>query len=188
MEEENDIQNETNHLDNDFEYHKSIQEPVQKPRKKEARDMAKKIIKELKIKEAPINLREVISHIQKEFNLQIIPNELSKNISGMIVKITEIEEERFAIGFNTNDPWCRRRFTIGHEIGHLLFNTMCNKGSSEHKSIEQECECFAAELLIPKTILKKDFAETPDIPELSKKYLVSAQAMGIKIMDDRLLK
>jgi len=150
--------------------------------------MAKKIIKELEIKEAPINLREIISHVQKEFDLQIIPDKLSDNISGIILKITELEEESFVIGFNTNDPWCRRRFTIGHEIGHLFFNTMCNKNDGDNSAKETECECFSAELLMPKSILKKDFAKTPDIPELSKKYLVSAQAMGIKIVDDGLLR
>jgi len=45
MDEENDIQNETNHLDNDFEYHKSIQDPVQKPRKRKLETWLRRLLK-----------------------------------------------------------------------------------------------------------------------------------------------
>lgn len=160
----------------------------QKPRKKEARKMAQQIIKEMGVTEAPINLRDVITHIQKEINLNVIGDKLTKNISGLIVKQTELEEEHFTIGFNINEPWCRRRFTIGHEIGHLKFGSLCNKNTESQDPLEKECHVFAAELLMPKSILKKDFAEIQSIPELAKKYLVSEQALCIKLGDDGLLK
>lgn len=165
---------------------------TQKPRKTEARHMAKKIIKDLSIIEAPINLKNIIEHVQKEYNLHVVSDDLSDNISGMLVKLTELEDEKvgptFVLGFNKNDPWCRRRFTIGHEIGHLLFGTLCSGISESQSSKETECHCFAAELLMPKTILKKDFEVLQNIPELAKKYLVSEYALSIKLGDDGLLK
>lgn len=165
---------------------------TQKPRKREARNMAKKIIKDLAITESPINLRDIIEHVQKEYNLHVLPDDLSKNISGMLVKISELEDEKgkptFVLGFNKNDPWCRRRFTIGHEIGHLLFGTLCNGKIESQSPTEMECHCFSAELLMPKNILKKDFELLQNIPELAKKYFVSEYALSIKLGDDNLLK
>jgi len=175
-------------LDNSYNQESYFDDHILKARKKEARIFAQKIIKSLKINEAPVNLREVISHVQKDFNLVVIPDTLSKNISGIIVKLTELEQEFFVIGFNANDPWCRRRFSIGHEIAHLLFNTLCDKRESGNSEREKECEFFSAELLMPKSILKNDFSKIRNIPELSKKYLVSSAAMSIKISNDSLLK
>ncbi len=175
-------------LDNSYNQESYFDDPILKARKKEARIFAQKIIKSLKITEAPVNLREVISHVQKDFNLVVVPDVLSKNISGIIVKLTKLEEEFFVIGFNMNDPWCRRRFSIGHEIAHLLFNTLCNKKEGGFSEREKECEFFSAELLIPKSILKNDFSKIRNIPELSKKYLVSSSAMSIKISNDGLLR
>jgi len=167
-------------------------EEEQKPRKKEARNMAKKIIKDLSITQAPINLKDIIEHVQKEYNLHVLSDDLSDNISGMLVKISDLENEKgeptFVLGFNKNDPWCRRRFTIGHEIGHLLFGTLCNGKIESQLPKETECHYFSAELLMPKSILKRDFEKLQNIPELAKKYLVSEYALSIKIGDDGLLK
>lgn len=180
-------------MENNFDegFGDSFQE-VQKARKRETRNMAKKIIKELAITEAPINLRSIIGHVQKEYNLHIISNDLSENISGILVKITELEDKQeeptFVLGFNKNDPWCRRRFTIGHEIGHLLFGTLCNGKIESQSPAETECHCFSAELLMPKAILKDDFKKLQSIPELAKKYLVSEHSIAIKLGDDGLLK
>ncbi len=159
-----------------------------KPRKKEARTMARKLIKDIGITEAPVNLRQVISHLQEDSNLVVASRDFTENISGMIVKVTDMESETIAIGFNVNDPWCRRRFTIAHEIGHLKFDTLCNKHTESQSIIEQECNVFAAELLMPRELLKEDFKKIPNIPELSKKYLMSQESLGIKLGDDGLLR
>ena len=167
-------------------------EVTQKPRKKEARNFAKQIIKHLQITEAPINLRFIIEHLQVDYSLYVTQWDFSDNISGILVKISDLEDDladsTYAIGFNKDDPWCRRRFTICHEIGHLLFNSSCTKYEGGGSSFETECDCFAAELLMPKAILKKDFDKVQDVPTLAKMYLVSEQALCIKLGDDRLLK
>jgi len=157
------------------------------PRKKAARDLAKKLIKDIKIKEAPVSLQTVISHLQKEFDLTVSKIDLSKGISGLLVRCSELDTEYYAIGFNQNDPWCRRRFTIAHEIGHLLFGHTCSKADGSKANNEKEADVFAAELLIPTSLIKKDFARLSNIPDLAKLYRVSEQAIGIKICDSRLL-
>lgn len=157
------------------------------PRKKSARDLAKKLIKDAKIKQAPVSLQVIIEHLQKDFDLTVSRVDLSRGVSGLLVRCSELDTEYYAIGFNQNEPWCRRRFTIAHEIGHLLFGHTCSKDKGLKDNNEKEADVFAAELLIPTGLIKKDFLKSPSIPELSKLYRVSEQAMGIKICDSRLL-
>lgn len=157
------------------------------PRKKAAKSLAQKIIKDAKITEAPVSLQKIIEYLQKDYDLDVRRASFTNEVSGLLVRCQDVDQEYFTIGFNSDHPWCRRRFTIAHEIGHLLFGHLCDKGSSKSNN-EKECDIFAAELLIPTTFLKKDFAKMPNVPELSKLYRVSGQAISIKLGDARLLK
>ena len=157
------------------------------PRKKSAKTLAQKLIKDCKIKSSPVSLRTIIEHLQTSHNLHVVGQSFGPNISGLLVKCTDLDKEKFVIGFNQDEPWCRRRFTIAHEIGHLLFGHTCDKSNINKKHNETEADIFAAEILMPKNILKKDFKTNPKIDFLAKQYLVSQQAMGIKITSDRLI-
>ena len=78
----------------------------------------------------------------------------------------------FLIGFNKNHQLYRRRFTIAHEIGHLLMGHTCS--NSKENNSEIEANTFASELLIPTKFIKRDFREEPNaIPQLAKRYCVS---------------
>lgn len=157
------------------------------PRKTAAKNLAKKLIKDAKIKESPVSLQKVIEHLQNSHTLYVQRADFGTEVSGLLVKCKSVDDEYFVIGFNQNDPWCRRRFTIAHEIGHLLFDHTCKRGGEDAGDNEREADVFAAELLIPTILIKKDFAKTPNVPELSKLYRVSAQALSIKLGDARLL-
>lgn len=157
------------------------------PRRKSARDMAKHLIKKAKIIAAPISLQVIIEHIQTQVDLVVAKINLSKGVSGLLVRCHDLDTEYFTIGFNQNEPWCRRRFTIAHEIGHLLFGHVCSRNGGIKDDNEKEADEFAAELLIPTAMIKKDFPKLKDVPSLSKLYRVSAEAMAIKIGNCRLL-
>ncbi len=158
------------------------------PRKKSARYLAKKLIKDSKISTAPISLQKVIEYLQTIYTLDVHKVSLSQSISGLLVVCREVDQEYATIGFNENHPWCRRRFTIAHEIGHLLMGHTCNKNLFDKLHNETEANTFAAELLMPKQFLKNDFKKTPNIPDLAKVYLVSQESLGIKIGQDGLLR
>jgi Zn-dependent peptidase ImmA (M78 family) len=158
------------------------------PRKTAAKNLAKNLIKDAKVTEAPVSLQKIIEHLQLSYNLSVRKVNFTTEVSGLLVKCKNVDNEFHTIGFNENHPWCRRRFTIAHEIGHLLFDHVCQKGGDDGKDNEKEADAFAGELLIPTLLIKKDFAKTPNIPELSKLYRVSAEAMAIKLGDARLLK
>jgi len=163
-----------------------------------ARTLARNLLKKAKVKETPTSLRTIIIHLQKEYNLEVFPNStLSDRVSGMLVTVdTELldkQEERYdEIHYNENNSWHRNRFTIAHEIGHLILNTSCDKSflsfNFTKNSIEAEANQFAAELLIPLTLIKKDL-QNPNakISQLAWKYIVSKEAMGWKISSCNLL-
>ncbi len=157
-------------------------------RKSVAKKLAQKVIKETGISVAPVSLQKVIEHLQKTIDLSVMRAPLTDKVSGLLVVCTDLEKESVVIGFNPDKPWCHRRFTIAHEIGHIMMNHTCSGNSGDKSHNETEANNFAAELLIPTKLIKDDFKKLQNIPELAKLYRVSAEAMAIKISDARLLK
>lgn len=158
------------------------------PRKKFAEVTAQNLLKHARISTAPVSLRQVIEHLQSKTNLDVVGSQkFTEKVSGLLVVCKKADDEFVTIVFNENHPGCRRRFTLAHEIGHMLMrHGSCSEdGPASHA--EKEANLFAGELLMPAKMLKKDLAATPDIPSLAKKYLVSAQALSIKLSTARLL-
>lgn len=147
--------------------------------------LAQKLIKDSRIRNAPISLQRVIEYLQGKYSLDVQRIEISDKVSGLLVVCKEVDSEYATIGFNSSHPWCRRRFTIAHEIGHFLLGHDCVKDDSAHN--ETEANIFAGELLVPTAFIKKDFSRVSDLNELSKLYRVSAQTLTIKLMDARLV-
>lgn len=58
---------------------------------------------------------------------------------------------RLVIKINSYSPPSRRRFTLAHEIAHLLLGTVPGLRSTckEDPALERACDCVAAELLMP---------------------------------------
>lgn len=163
-----------------------------------ARKLARNLLKKAGVNEPPTSLRTIIKHLQKEYDLAVFcDSNLKDGISGMLITVeTELldeQKERYdEIHYNENHSWHRNRFTIAHEIGHLILNTSCDKSflsfNFTKNPIEVEANQFAAELLIPLALIKKDL-QTPNakIPQLAWKYIVSKEAMGWKVSSCNLL-
>lgn len=154
--------------------------------KKGAKMLAVKLIKDSKILSAPVSLYEVIGFLQTQYSLKVVPISTSEKVSGLLVVCKKDEDEYVGIAFNENDPWCRRRFTIAHEIGHLLLGHTCNEGSGTTN--ETEANIFASELLMPLKLLKSDYPRIKNLPDLAKLYRVSQQAMSYRLIGSNLLK
>jgi Zn-dependent peptidase ImmA (M78 family) len=96
----------------------------------------------------------------------------------------------------------RRRFTVAHELGHLLLHKNESLHIDERFPIgfrsaassqavdasEIEANQFAAELLMPMSLLTADLAAMPPdidseaaVTELAQRYEVSEQAMTIRL-------
>jgi len=161
--------------------------PTFGPRKKLAKTLAQRVIKNIKISSAPVSLQRVIEHLQTIYTLDVKKIVIGEKVSGLLVVCKEVDSEYATIGFNAAHSWCRRRFTIAHEIGHLLLEHGCNKNTDDGSVNETEANQFAAELLVPTAFLKNDFSKVMNVQNLAKLYRVSDQVITIKLIDARLL-
>jgi Zn-dependent peptidase ImmA (M78 family) len=126
--------------------------------------------------------------------------ELEPNVSGFLI----LKEDEVVIGVNKSHHPFRKRFTIAHELGHHLIhgpkaasNVMTEEGefvyfrdnTSESGEVEQEREAnqFAADLLMPRDLLKTlvptkiKMTDETSIRKLAVKFDVSFTAMSIRL-------
>lgn len=161
-------------------------------RHKLARQKAQNILSMLQIKEAPVDVNKVANML----GFQVVPFDFPDSISGVIKTLDKIK----AIGVNQNHSEVRQRFTIAHELGHYL----SGHENIDHESLkpshddkrymdkwwkqEEEADEFAAELLMPEKMLKRDIVVGKiNTKILAEKYKTSEQAMIIQLVNLKLL-
>jgi Zn-dependent peptidase ImmA (M78 family) len=117
------------------------------------------------------------------------------------------------IGVNSAHPMTRQRFTIAHEIGHLvmhdgqplivdkLVRVNLRRAALPSTTVEIQANQFAAALLMPETLLRREFERLAAkrqpmrvdnlvddlIDSLARSFAVSAQAMRIRLNELDLL-
>jgi Zn-dependent peptidase ImmA (M78 family) len=82
---------------------------------------------------------------------------------------------------NAEHARTRQRFTIAHELGHLVLYA---EGTDEDS--EREADQFAGALLIPRAMLRDAVAETPDLNLLRRRFNVSRETLLIALKSARL--
>lgn len=101
------------------------------------------------------------------------------------------ENGRWLIVVNKHDVPGRRRFTLAHEFKHVLDHSIANiayaqlgHGNPKHqqRQIEHICDHFAACLLMPRTVVKRAWANgIQDIDALAGLFKVSLSAMQVRL-------
>ena len=83
---------------------------------------------------------------------------------------------------NSSLPQGRARFSIAHELGHLLLrhNPLGRIGEPRDPDQERQADRFASELLMPESLLRGDCEKLP-FEALCRRYRVSRQAMRIRL-------
>lgn len=144
------------------------------------------ILNNLNISAPPIP----VDKIAEFFSLRIVEySKFPKHISGTIM---QLPDGSMVIGINSNDQKVRQRFSIAHEIAHFLLGHderhIIDDTFDKPTDKEREANQFAADLLMPIDMLKKDIMERKyDIPSLAKRYDVSDQAMSIRLLEANLI-
>ncbi len=103
--------------------------------------------------------------------------------------IVDIEDR--SIGVNTALPAPRQRFSIAHEIGHVVLEHPHFVFPIEGRQdliLEREANAFAAEFLVPMTVLKEAFRECRDYEELARRFMVDRDVMYYRFRDAGLLR
>jgi Zn-dependent peptidase ImmA (M78 family) len=175
---------------------------------KKATELASQILGDPQDIVLPVDVKKIVK--KNKIILIEIPHE-NTDLSGTIVK----NGNKTLIVINALDSEIRQRFTLAHELGHFFLHK--NKDVYVDRAInlnvsfikyrrktkvydpeEAEANAFAAELLMPKKLISKDFMRLYSVFEeslgkvqklqidfiikaLAEKYKVSLEAMRIRI-------
>lgn len=159
-----------------------------------ARNLARKLIKDLKLTGPPVPEQEAA----RLAGLDVIPYDFPDEISGVLVYSGGIK----AIGVNKTHAVVRQRFSIAHELGHFMLRhdddffldfsdpAIYQPGEEQaDNNAEVEANEFAAELLMPMDMLKQDYKtkRIHDPKELARRYKVSEQALWVRLLSLKLV-
>ena len=154
------------------------------------------LLEELEIDEPPVPVRKIARHC--DARIVRVPGEGDNDLSGFLYR----EGDQAVIGVNKDHAPVRQRFTIAHELGHLLlhehdqvhvdrgFRVQLRSGVSSQGTDRDEMEAnrFAAELLMPSCLLRLDveqrefdLANDDELRSLARRYGVSTQALAIRL-------
>ena len=167
-----------------------------------ARKEAQRLLKERGTHSAPVDVHSIAERFAR-----IVKSPLEPEVSGVLVPQ---EKGNWIIIVNESHHPVRQRFTIAHELGHLLLHgyktphadrrfRFRDARSSEGSAIEEiQANQFAAELLMPRELIIKaaietigfqvfDYVSSQDtefsegLAALAKEYEVSQQAIAIRL-------
>jgi Zn-dependent peptidase ImmA (M78 family) len=171
-------------------------------RREDVSAAAQKLLDEAGVTAPPVPVERLVSLCDALLSRE----PLQGDISGMVFR----DETRKVIGVNSLEVPARQRFTIAHEIGHLLLHegrpviveklvriNLRDKGSATTDREEREANQFAAELLMPAGMVEAAARELVGdqmlvsdrrfVADLAARFEVSAQAMEYRLVNLRLL-
>jgi Zn-dependent peptidase ImmA (M78 family)/transcriptional regulator with XRE-family HTH domain len=148
-------------------------------------DLAKKLRELWEIGKNPIpNLTELL----EEKGFKIILIDLPLKISGLTSTVTTEKGEEFSVIIvNKVDSLERRRFTIAHELCHIIVDTLGIQVPDEFSDIENFCNRFAGVFLVDAEHLKNELGDSRtsigymELIEIKKYYRVSAAALLMRL-------
>jgi len=163
------------------------------------------------VQAAPVNVGRIAAAMKAHIHSETA----ATNLSGFLLR--DVASGRSLIGVNSSHSEARKRFTIAHEIGHLLLHEGDALHVDQREGVdlglrvkrrdpdsslgtddeEKEANFFAAELLMPTSLLEADLRrmkadpshdEDEDIvKDLADRYEVSVQAMTFRLTNLGLL-
>ena len=122
--------------------------------------------------------------------LEVVPaHTLDDGTSGLTTR----QNGQYLIRINKNRPRVHRRFTLAHEVKHLIdypyariWHAKLGSNESQEQSwrVEKTCDHFAANLLMPSMLVKKAWARGLQTPRtLAQVFEVSVEAIRIRLDD-----
>lgn len=146
--------------------------------------------------ELPIDLKSII----EQQDIKLRPYLFDNDLSGILI----IENNSKIIGYDMSESVVRQRFTQSHELGHyvlhthksnvfmdkILFKRQSEGYSSEEAIIEEEANYFAANLLMPEILIRReanslelDLHDEDNVRVLANKFNVSLPAMTFRLIN-----
>ena len=154
---------------------------------------ATKLIRNSGIEQPPIDVK----NIAKTLGAIVQYEPFEEDISGVLYR----DPSRIIIGVSSLQHSNRQRFTIAHEIGHLVLHNLeihvdksfkillrDARSSEARDPLEIDANRFAAELLMPASMIRndvriylRDFEDEEELRQLARRYRVSTQALAFRL-------
>lgn len=159
--------------------------------KKQIQAAARRFVESHKL-HPPVDLKKAV----KIINAELVFIEMPKSVSGLVIAPGD-GMFLYGISINTKHSYYHQRFTLAHEIGHVMLNHLSgikynvsmfsdiNNFTLENYIQERDANIFAAEMLIPTPHLKNIVFSSGwrDINSLCRLYQVSEQVISIKLKE-----
>jgi Zn-dependent peptidase ImmA (M78 family) len=142
-----------------------------------------------------------VAEIAERLNIKVVVTSLQPGVSGALIR----DNGHNFIAVNVAHHRNRQRFTIAHEIGHYQLEHATDhvdreftvimrdeSSSSAENSLEVAANQFAAALLMPRSLIMRDFARLgaftdEEVTRLALKYQVSELALQLRLRNLGLL-
>ena len=161
-------------------------------------EAAERLLSEMKIQGVPVPVEKIAEKLGVKISYE--PFDGKEEVSGVLIK----EAERSVIGINASHAKTRQRFTIAHEMGHLVLKhrgdifvdktVRINRDSKSALAIDKneiEANGFAAALLMPRDHIVREVQKRLDskagkkdyflVDHLASTFQVSTQAMEYRL-------
>lgn len=153
-------------------------------------NLAKRIIEKHDLS-PPIDVKKLV---RQHADLQVQPIPFS-GVDGLCLNL-KVRGKRPRVVINADNPVNRRRFTLAHELGHIVIpwhmgsivdclDSDTGLGSAEYWAAEEEANRFAAELLMPSRWVKSQIKVGLNLAithkAIAENCKVSAHAAAIRL-------
>ncbi len=148
-------------------------------------EAAAQVLEELYIRQPPIDVRAVAAAC----GVLVVEWEFDEGLSGLVVDTIDGP----CIGINETHPETRKRFTLGHELGHVLLRHLdsfhIDLGTTQQDGDppnynwrhERAANEFSAALLMPRRMVGDAFKRRSSVRNLARLFEVSELAMGFRL-------
>ncbi len=120
-----------------------------------------------------------------------IPNELVTELPRIAVRLdpdlpvsgsAQWVSGRWLLSINASEPWTRQRFSLLHELKHVLDHPFVNEIYAGDEQAEHLADYFAACVLMPRRYVKRVWGERmQSLADLSQHFGVSERAMALRL-------
>ncbi len=159
---------------------------------KQARDKAWEVLIKCNVKSLPINLADIVNHYGIYLIKYSDSDYISRHSSPTEDGYSRLVNNKPVIYYNDEKPLHRIRFTIAHELGHILLGhlshgeTCCrNTETDTSDPMEQQANIFARDLLMPAVVINKLTNNPKDISDLCKVSMQSAEIRWTRLLELR---
>jgi Zn-dependent peptidase ImmA (M78 family) len=145
---------------------------------------ATQLLMGLGVEMAPVPVED----LARSLGAEVIYRAFEGDVSGMVYR----NKAQKVIGVNSRHAPNRQRFTVAHEIGHLVlhkgqevyvdsFEGRINWRDGASDPVEAQANAFAAELLMPRAFVDREVEKVMDEGGVSPKQLVDVMAKSFRV-------